>query len=271
MNKESIIIANWKMSLNIQESVDLVQAISKKQAGAKSQTEIVLCPSFTALQAVSNALRPKSASDLDSNIAAKFGTKLGAQDVFWEEKGAYTGEVSCLMLRELGCEYVIIGHSERRGYLNETEEMVHKKVRAALNLGLIPIICVGEKFEERQNSRKDQVVANQVASALEGILLPSAKRIIIAYEPVWVIGSGQAVEPKEAEYTNKIIKNILLEFYEADLVAKVFKTIYGGSIDSGNVAEFVGQENVDGVLVGGASLKAEEFLEIVKKVEDLSI
>ena len=249
----SIIIANWKMNLSLEESVTLVKAIDERIEKLK-ELELVICPSFVFLDRIGQFL---------SNKKSKI--KLGAQDIFWEEKGAYTGEISGKMLKEMGCEYVIIGHSERRGYLNETDEMVHQKVKTALDERLIPIICVGESFRERRSGQKDYVVIKQVNYALKGIEVVGSQKIIIAYEPVWVIGSGQAVKPEEAEYTHQVIRQALLDLYSPDLIEKNFRIIYGGSVDGKNIKSFLQREMVDGVLVGGASIKVETFIALVNK------
>jgi len=249
----SIIIANWKMSLSLEESVTLVKAIDERIEKLK-ESELVICPSFVFLDRIGQFLSNK-----------KSKRKLGAQDIFWEEKGAYTGEISGKMLKEVGCEYVIIGHSERRGYLNETDEMVHQKVKTALDERLIPIICVGESFRERRSGQKDYVVIKQVNYALKGIEVVGSQKIIIAYEPVWVIGSGQAVKPEEAEYTHQVIRQALLDLYSPDLIEKNFRIIYGGSVDGKNIKSFLQREMVDGVLVGGASIKVETFIALVNK------
>jgi triosephosphate isomerase len=214
---------------------------------------VVLCPSFVSLGEVGKILK---------------GTKikLGAQDCFWESQGAYTGEVSATYLREIGCEYVILGHSERRKYLNETDEMVHQKVRMALSAGLTPIVCVGETFSQRQEGAKDYILIQQTTKALEGINLGLEKKIIIAYEPVWVIGTGQAISPSEAESAHQVIRQALLDIFPELMVEKSFRIIYGGSVDSINVKNFVCLKNTSGVLVGGASLDAGEFIQLIKNV-----
>ncbi len=253
MNKNlPIVIANWKMNLKAPERNRLVKEIIK---GLKSveDVEVVLCPSFISLQEVGRLIK-------------KAPLKLGAQDVFWEEKGAYTGEISPLMLEEMNCEYVIVGHSERRTYLGETQEMIHKKIRVALAESLVPILCLGETFEERQQGDKDYVIINQLNSALEGLKLDPHQQMVIAYEPVWVIGSGQAVQPVEAKYVDRLIRQMLLDLFPFELIESNFRIIYGGSVDSSNVKAFLSEANMDGVLVGGASLKADEFVKIIKNI-----
>lgn len=246
--KKKLIIANWKMKLTSRQSLDLAQNI---KAGFKSKEslQVVLCPSFTALCAVSQIIK-------NTEI------KLGAQDVFYEDQGAYTGEISAQDLQEIGASYVIIGHSERRAYLNETDEIIHKKIKNALDNKLIPILCVGENFEQRQEGQTDYVILKQVKAALEGINLVNAQNLVIAYEPVWVIGSGQAVEPKQAEHVNKVIFQALIDLFPVSIVKNNVHIIYGGSVDSGNASRFLSQPAIEGVLVGGASLQPGEFLGI---------
>jgi len=243
-----IIIANWKMKLGVPESIKLAREIKK---GTSKKAEVVICPSFVSLGEVAHILK-------NSNV------KLGAQDCFWEKEGAFTGEVSASQLREAGCEFVIVGHSERRKYLKETDEMVHQKVKMALAAGLIPIICVGETFDQRQEGAKDYVLIQQTTKALEGISVGVDQSVIIAYEPVWVIGTGQAVEPGEAETAHQVIRQSLFDLFPHSIVENNFQVVYGGSVDSKNVANFVSLENTTGVLVGGASLEAEEFISIIK-------
>ncbi len=247
--KKPLLVANWKMNLGVSRSVVLTEKIVAKLGQTKS-AEIVLCPSFTAIPAVGVVLHGST-------------LKLGAQDLFWEERGAYTGEVSAEMLNELGCRYVIVGHSERRQYLGENNTMVHQKTRAALAGGLTPIICVGETFDEKSQGQTEYVVMQQVSAALSGISLLAKEEIVIAYEPVWVIGSGRAVEPTEAERVVKVIRHLLLDFYPRDIVQDHCRVVYGGSVDHANIKQFIAATDGDGALVGGASLQFEEFSQIV--------
>jgi len=244
------IIANWKMSLSLKESVDLAKKLSRDLRSITGHA-VVLCPSFPALLPVGQVLA-------GSKIA------LGAQDMFWETHGAYTGEVAAGMLQEVGCTHVIIGHSERRNIAGETDAMVRKKVAAAIAAGLTPILCVGEKFQERQEGLKDHVIAKQVRSALEGIAISSAAKLYIAYEPVWVIGSGQAVEPEEAQYTAEVIRQVAVDLFTEYNSASAIRVLYGGSVDAANITSFLRQPDVHGVLVGGASLKAETFSSMIQ-------
>jgi len=248
-----IIIANWKMNLTPEKVIETSKSLVKGETLWRgSEREVVLCPSFESITVAKNALENS-------------GIKLGAQDCFWEDKGAYTGEVSPMVLKSLGCEYVIIGHSERRRELRESDKDVNRKTAAAWRVGLTPIICVGETFEERQAGKKDFVIMNQVTSALEDLAWPSDGNLIIAYEPVWVIGSGQAVEPAEAEHVSMVIRQVLLDNFSAENAKKV-KVIYGGSVNVDNVAEFTSISSLDGFLVGNASLVAENFIELIKKI-----
>ncbi len=247
--KNPLIIANWKMKLGGAESVALAKKIAKA-AKKFSKVELVLCPAFTELAAVGEALKGS-------------GVTLGAQDCFWEESGAFTGEVSAKTLHEYGVRYVIVGHSERRQHLAETDEMVHRKVRLLLSLGLVPVVCVGETFEERQEGQKEVVVIRQVQRAANGIWLNKTDRMVIAYEPIWVIGSGQAVAPEEAEHTNQVIRQTLYDTLPNAAVDEQVRIIYGGSVDSLNVGAFLAESTVSGVLVGGASLDSSVFSALI--------
>jgi len=245
------LVANWKMNLSIQESINLAKQLAQDQDVASFKHTMVLCPSFPALIPVGQALA-------NTKIA------LGAQDMFWEENGSYTGEVSATTLKEVGCTHTIIGHSERRNIVGETNAMVHKKVMAAITAGITPILCVGEKFQERQDGLKDHVIAEQVKSALDGCDLSLVKKIIIAYEPVWVIGSGQAVEPQEAQYTSEVIHQVVTDLCVDESVHSLTEVLYGGSVDADNIQSFLTQQDVDGVLVGGASLKLDSFSAMIQ-------
>jgi triosephosphate isomerase len=253
--KSLLILANWKMQLNNAESLALFKEIDEELKGLKN-TEgmgVIICPSFTALPEI-------------AKLIPETKIKLGAQDVFWEQVGVYTGEVSPEMLKECNCQYVLVGHSDRRTYLKETDEMVHLKIKATLASLLSPVICVGETFKERQLGRKDYVVIRQVTQALSGIdLILDSTQLIIAYEPVWVIGSGQAIDSEEAEYMHQVIKQSLIDLYPMKIVENCFRIIYGGSINSQIVKSFLVQPHIDGVLVGGASLNKEEFIGIIKE------
>jgi len=259
--KKPLIFANWKMHFTSKEAekttLEILKLLAKEKINPR-EIEIVLTPSFTALKGVAQLIKGT-------------GLKLGAQDCFWEEKGSFTGEVSPFDLKELGVEYVIIGHSERRENLGETDGMIHKKIKAAFKANLVPLLCVGETFDERQKGIKDYKIMNQITRAFEGIKIKSGDRLIIAYEPVWVIGSGQAVAPEEAHYVNQVIKQRMIDLIGPALAEETTSFIYGGSVDENNIKNFM-QCEIDGilceagVLVGGASLKAEQFVRLIKGI-----
>lgn len=248
-----IIIANWKMKLGIKESLVLAKEFREKFKNFKKQ-EVVLCPHFIALPEAKKILRGSK-------------MKLGAQDVFWEQSGSFTGEISPDILAEAGCEYVIVGHSERRKYLLENYEMIHKTVKAVLNTdNLTPIVCIGEEASDRKTNKRDFVLVNQLQEALSGVKILSKQKLVVAYEPIWAIGSGIAIEPEEAEYAHKIIKIALNDIFGPQIASENIKIVYGGSVTSKNVAGFKNLENLDGLLVGGASLKAGEFYKIANAI-----
>jgi triosephosphate isomerase (TIM) len=250
MKDEKTIIANWKMKLSLEETLMLAKKMKEKFLKFEGAT-IGICPNFLSLNEVGRLLD-------GTNI------KLGAQNVFWEATGAYTGEVSAKMLLEAGCQYVIVGHSERRKFLMENYEMIHKKIKAVFSVdGLIPVVCIGENWVERKTDRRDFVLFDQLQQSLSGLDILSNQQLIIAYEPIWAIGSGMAIEPEEAEYAHKIIKLTLNDIFGLKTVRENIKIIYGGSINSQNVKGFVGLENLDGMLVGGSSLDVDEFYNVV--------
>lgn len=248
----SIIIANWKMQLDVEESIKQAKLLKDlvKENKIKEDIEIVICPDFLSLNEVGKTIK-------NSNIF------LGAQDGFYIEKGSYTGEISMKELSDLNCKYVILGHSERRK-MGEKDEEINKKVISALEYDLIPIVCVGETFNERRNGLKDNVIMHQVYQALKDIELKQNQSIIIAYEPVWVIGSGQVIDPQEASHTSLVIKQSILDVLEEG--HNNTRVIYGGSVKAENVNQFTKLVNIDGTLVGGASLKASEFIELIKNI-----
>ena len=242
-----LIAGNWKMNTTVAEASALVEEI-KERLDIIEGVEKVLCPPFVSLASIKKLLHGSS-------------IKLGAQNIYFEEKGAYTGEVSPLMLSGI-CEFVILGHSERRQYFGETDEVVNKKVHAALKAGLTPILCLGEKLEEMEARKTEEVVTRQVNGAFKGIESPQG--LVIAYEPIWAIGTGRAATPEEANITIAIIRKTLSQLY-GDGIALETRILYGGSVTADNIFEFVIQPEIDGALVGGASLKADEFLSIVEQ------
>ena len=241
------VAGNWKMNTTVTEAEGLVQDMLDSLDKIKG-VEKVLCPPFVSLVAINMMLQ-------DSSI------KLGAQNMHFEAEGAYTGEISPPMLAGL-CEFVILGHSERRWYFGETDEIVNKKVKAALGNGLKPILCVGERLEENEAGRTREVINKQVEVALAS--MEPASDLVIAYEPVWAIGTGKAASSEEAAATIKFIRNILAKLWNKN-IAQDLRILYGGSVTNENVAVFVSQPEIDGALVGGSSLKAEEFLNIVNQ------
>ncbi len=248
--RKPIIAGNWKLNKTVTEAVLLTTELKQLVAGA-TDVEIVVAPPFTALAAVNRTIT-------FSNI------HLAAQDVYWETSGAFTGEVSPEMLKDVGCQYVIIGHSERRQYFGETNENVNRKVKAALAHKLTPIICVGEKLEERAAGKTEAVIAAHVAGATVGLTSTELLSIVIAYEPVWAIGTGKTATPAQAQETHKFIRE-LLTTVGSDDIAQQICIQYGGSVKPENAAELIAQPDVDGALVGGASLEAASFAQIVKE------
>ncbi len=246
-----MIAGNWKMNTTISEAKHLVNEMRPGLDGIHD-VEKVICPPFISLAAVKELIKGSS-------------IRLGAQNMYFEEKGAYTGEVSPLMLAEL-CEFVIIGHSERRQYFNETGEVVNKKIQAALKVGLKPILCIGERLEENEAGKTEEVVTEQLNSALAGI--DNIGSLTIAYEPIWAIGTGKAATGQQSNETIGLIRSHIARLYDASLAQKVC-ILYGGSVTADNIAEFMLQSEIDGALVGGASLKADQFLSIVKQTSEI--
>lgn len=244
-----MLAGNWKMNNTIEESKALARAIVEGTKGVKGG-EIVVAPVFTALASVYEVVK---------------GTHVGlaAQDVFCEGKGAYTGEIAPGMLKDAGCRYVIIGHSERRKYFHETDESVNAKVNKSLSFGLKPIVCVGETEEEREKGITEFVVGLQVKKGLYGI--EDLGDITIAYEPVWAIGTGKNATPEQAEAVHGFIRRLLRDCYGED-VATSMRLLYGGSVTKDNIGELIAMEDIDGALIGGASLKSESFISIITNV-----
>ncbi len=246
-----IIAGNWKMYKSVEETIELATSLKGLLKDVpEDKAEIVICPPFVNLQAAASVIK-------GSNI------KLGAQNLFPKQEGAYTGEISPLMLRSIGCSYVIIGHSERRQYFRETNEFVNEKVKIALEHGIIPIMCVGEKLEEREKGLTFDVVKDHVVNGLKDIPKDKVQHVVIAYEPVWAIGTGKTATPQQAEEVHKYIRQLLAEMYD-EQTAQIIRIQYGGSVKPENIKELMACENIDGALVGGASLKADSFEQIVK-------
>ncbi|MCM8782919.1 MAG: triose-phosphate isomerase [Candidatus Omnitrophica bacterium] len=250
MKRTPLIAGNWKMYKTIPEAIELASGLKRQLYQIKPELlEIVICPAFTALSEVSEVI-------YDSNI------KLGAQDVHWEREGAFTGEVSILMLKDLNCKYVIVGHSERRTYFKEINELINKKLKAVLKEGLSPILCVGENLEEREKNLTFKVLDDHIYNGLTDIRSSEAVNLVIAYEPVWAIGTGRTATPQTAQEAQAYIRSLLSGLYGEDISQKI-RILYGGSVKPANIQELIQQPDIDGALVGGASLNIDSFSSIV--------
>ncbi|MBU1862547.1 MAG: triose-phosphate isomerase [Candidatus Omnitrophica bacterium] len=253
--RKLLIAGNWKMYKTISEAITLVNTI---KAGVHSinGVDIVVCPPFTALDAMSKSVERTS-------------IELGAQNMYSATEGAYTGEISPQMIKDIGCRYVILGHSERRGYFKETDDMVNKKVCLALDYNLNPIVCIGETLEQREQSKTKEVVRTQFENSLKGLTVDQMNNIIIAYEPVWAIGTGKNATPQQAEEVHKYIRQLIVNTYDRTVSENV-RILYGGSVKPDNCGDLMQKGNIDGALVGGASLKAESFIQIIAKAKEIS-
>jgi len=249
MGRTPFIAGNWKMNKTVAEAVELIKELKASFSGVQG-VEVAVAPPFTALYAVSKELK-------DSSIC------LAAQNLFWEEKGAFTGEISPLMLKGLGCHYVIIGHSERRQYFGETDGTVNRKIKAAMTHGLKPIFCIGETLNEREGGKTFSVIERQIEGGLENLGAKEIEPLVIAYEPVWAIGTGKTATPQEAEEVHRFIREKFVKMYSRPF-AESIRIQYGGSVTPENVKGLMSQEDIDGALVGGASLKQETFSKIVR-------
>jgi len=247
--RQRIIAGNWKMNKTIPEAVELATGVVAATAGAKA--EVVVCPTYVCLAAVGEVVK-------GTHVA------LGAQDPHWEKSGAFTGKVSADMLLSAGVRYVIIGHSEQRTYFHETNETVNKKVKTALAAGLLPIVCVGETLAERDAGRTEAVVEDHVNGAYAGLSAEDALKTVIAYEPVWAIGTGKVATPEQAQEVHAFIRNTLLKRLYGAEVAAAIRIQYGGSMKADNAPELLAKPDIDGGLIGGAALKPADFAGIVK-------
>ncbi|WP_040210364.1 triose-phosphate isomerase [Clostridium polynesiense] len=245
--RKAIIAGNWKMHYTVQEAVKLVEDL--KPLVKDASCDVVVCPTFVCLDAVVKAAK-------GSNI------KVGAQNMHFEEKGAYTGEVAPGMLEALNVDYVVIGHSERRQYFAETDETVNKKLKAAFNHNLIPILCVGESLEEREGNKTEEIIGAQIEKDLEGLKADQVEKLVIAYEPIWAIGTGKTATSEQANDTIKAIRAMVAKAYGSEVADKV-RIQYGGSVKPSTIKEQMEQSDIDGALVGGASLIASDFASIV--------
>lgn len=254
MKRKKVIAGNWKMHNANSEAQQLAGQIKIRTTEIKN-TDIILCPPFTALTVVNDIIK-------STPIA------LGAQNVFWEKSGAYTGELSTEMIKSTGAEYVIVGHSERRQYFSETDETVNKRTKAALGEGLKPIVCVGESLEQREAGVTAKIIEEQIAGSLAGLTTEQMGHVIIAYEPVWAIGTGKTATPEQAQEVHAQIRSLLEKQFGGNVAASV-RIQYGGSVKPENADSLLSQPDIDGALVGGACLKAETFIPIIQSAEKL--
>ena len=255
--RKTMIAGNWKLNKTIREAIELVTLL-KREIGELQNVDVVVCPPYTALSDVSEIL--SESSDI----------QLGAQDLYWEEKGAFTGEISGSMIKEAGANFVIVGHSERRQFFYETNETVNKKTRAALKNNLTPIVCIGESLAERESGKTFQVIEAQFKGSFAHFSREEMKKIIIAYEPVWAIGTGKVATPQQAQEVHAFIREELTKAFGED-AASGLRILYGGSVKPDNISSLMGEADIDGALVGGASLEAGQFSELVKHANIVAI
>lgn len=248
--RRKVIAGNWKMNNDLQQSISLIDELKHKLENKSLNCDVIICPPFTSL---SEAKKLVEGSVI----------KLGAQNMFYEDSGAYTGEVSAPMLKSVGCEYVILGHSERRTIFGEKDEMINKKIRKALSQKLKPIFCVGETLEEREKDITEKVVKRQIEKGLIDVTPDEILDVIIAYEPVWAIGTGRTATPQQAQEVHQFIRKLLTNMYSKDF-ANMIVIQYGGSVKPDNAKELLSQKDIDGALVGGACLKADSFIGIIE-------
>nr|MBF0220957.1 triose-phosphate isomerase [Desulfobulbaceae bacterium] len=248
MKRRPLIAGNWKMNLSVIESRKLAEAI-KKSASNATDRDVMIAPAFTSLSMVASALE-------GSRVL------LGGQNVCWEEKGAYTAEISPPMLKELGCTFAIVGHSERRHIFHEDNVMINKRVKAAINFDLTPILCIGETLEERESNNTMPILESQLREGLQNLSLPSASAIVIAYEPVWAIGTGKTASNEQAQEAHAFTRKILADIFEKTIASQI-RILYGGSVNPDNVDNLMSQDDIDGALVGGAALQPDTFDRII--------
>jgi len=249
--RKPFVAGNWKMNTDSRSSVELAKGVvdgSIELAGR--DVDVAVCPPFVYLQAVARAVSSSSVA-------------VGAQDVYYQPKGAFTGEISASMLKDTGCTYALCGHSERRHVIGETDELINKKVTAAIVGGLLPILCVGELQSEREAGQTEEVVTRHIRKGLAGLSAEKVSAVTVAYEPVWAIGTGLTATPEQAQETHEFIRGILAEIYDGQLADEI-RILYGGSVKADNAADLMGRADIDGVLVGGASLKVDDFVAIIE-------
>lgn len=249
--RKPFVAGNWKMNTDSRSSVELAKGVvdgSTELVGR--DVDVAVCPPFVYLQAVARAVSSSSVA-------------VGAQDVYYQAKGAFTGEISASMLKDTGCTYVLCGHSERRHVIGETDELINKKVTAAIGGGLLPILCVGELQSEREAGQTEEVVTRHIKKGLAGLSAEKVSAVTVAYEPVWAIGTGLTATPEQAQEVHEFIRGFLAEIYDGQLAEEI-RILYGGSVKADNAADLMGRADIDGVLVGGASLKVDDFVAIIE-------
>ena len=247
--RKKVIAGNWKMNNDLHGTVNLISDLKKEMNGKNIEAEVIICPPFISLETASTLLK-------DSSI------KLGAQNMYFEESGAFTGEVSPSMLKSVDCEYVILGHSERRTIFGENDQVINKKIKTAIKFGLKPIFCIGETLEEREKGITFKVVETQIQNGLKDLSENDLSNLIIAYEPVWAIGTGRNATPQQAQEVHQFIRGLISKLYSSNF-ARQLVIQYGGSVKADNAQELLSQPDIDGALVGGACLKADSFIKIV--------
>ncbi len=249
--RKPFVAGNWKLNTDSRSSVELAKSVAASLSGrVAGQISVAVIPPFVYLQSVVRAV-------------SSSGVAVGAQDVYFEQKGAFTGEISPAMLKDVGCTYVLCGHSERRHVIGETDELVGRKLAASISGGLLPVLCVGELLEERDAGQTEQVVARHLRTGVSGLSAEKMSAVTIAYEPVWAIGTGRTATPQQAQEVHAFIRNWLAEAYDKTLAEEI-RVLYGGSVKADNARALMQQQDVDGLLVGGASLKADEFVRIIE-------
>ena len=248
--RKMVIAGNWKMHNDLNETVNLISGIKNLLEESELKCDVIVAPPFTSLETASTLVK-------DSPI------KLSAQNMHFEDKGAFTGEISNSMLKSVGCEYVILGHSERRSIFGESNEIINKKIVKALSVGLKPIFCVGETLEERENNVTEKVIEEQIRKGLENVSETDLSNVIVAYEPVWAIGTGKVASPEQAQDVHKFIRDLISKMYNSN-IAENLTIQYGGSVKPDNAAGLLSKPDIDGALVGGACLVAESFVGIIK-------
>jgi len=248
-NRRPLIAANWKMYKTIEEAISFVKSI-QEETGPLNDREVVIAPPYTALKAVRDILKQR-------------GYSLAAQNSHCVEKGAFTGEISPVMLKDIGCEYTIVGHSERRQLFGETDRTVHLKAESLFKTGIVPVICVGEVLDQREQGKTFEVIGSQIDGALNGFSLAQAERMVIAYEPVWAIGTGRTATPGQAQEVHAFIRETIKSIFSKDIEKKV-RILYGGSVKPDNIDALMAEPDIDGALVGGASLEVGSFKRLIE-------